>query len=193
MEDTLWLIVDPDLNACLRLAQILRRLVKRVQCVATGSDAVQLLKQVPIAGMFCELKLPDRWGMTLVAEAKRLLPRLPIVTVSRDASMEDTIDAFRGGVTDFVIKPVSQSAVITAWERMQLAADKPETSVVQPSLPKEVAETQKSVISVELGGSLRQIEQQVVREVIYRLDGNKAAAARALGIHRKALYRLLQP
>ncbi|NQT16842.1 MAG: hypothetical protein HQ582_29060, partial [Planctomycetes bacterium] len=32
----------------------------------------------------------------------------------------------------------------------------------------------------------------IVREVINRCSGNKAAAARSLGLHRKTIYRLLQ-
>lgn len=51
-------------------------------------------------------------------------------------------------------------------------------------------EAQKIEIRVE--GDLRAIERQIIREVIRTCDGNKAAAARRLGLHRKTLYRLLQ-
>ena len=47
-------------------------------------------------------------------------------------------------------------------------------------------------IQVRLEGDLRAIERQIIREVIRSCDGNKAAAARQLGLHRKTLYRLLQ-
>ena len=45
-------------------------------------------------------------------------------------------------------------------------------------------------ISVPLAGNLREIERHIIEEVIRRCRGNKAAAARALGLHRKTLYRL---
>jgi DNA-binding NtrC family response regulator len=44
---------------------------------------------------------------------------------------------------------------------------------------------------VPLAGDLRQIERSIVDEVIQRNGGNKAAAARALGLHRRTLYRIL--
>ncbi len=47
------------------------------------------------------------------------------------------------------------------------------------------------MISVPLVGDLRTIERCVIREVVRRLGGNKAAAARALGMHRRTLYRVL--
>ena len=43
-----------------------------------------------------------------------------------------------------------------------------------------------------LTGGLKQIEQYLVHEVIRRCRGNKAAAARSLGLHRRTLYRLLE-
>jgi two-component system response regulator HydG len=45
---------------------------------------------------------------------------------------------------------------------------------------------------VPLVGDLRQIERSIIDEVIRRCGGNKAAAARALGLHRRTLYRLLE-
>jgi DNA-binding NtrC family response regulator len=46
--------------------------------------------------------------------------------------------------------------------------------------------------SVPLIGDLRQIERSIVNEVIQRCGGNKTAAARVLGLHRRTLYRLLE-
>jgi DNA-binding NtrC family response regulator len=66
-----------------------------------------------------------------------------------------------------------------------------ETPPYQSAAPSdEAADSQKIEIRVE--GDLRAIERQIIREVIRTCDGNKAAAARRLGLHRKTLYRLLQ-
>jgi DNA-binding NtrC family response regulator len=53
--------------------------------------------------------------------------------------------------------------------------------------------TQNSeAVSVPLRGNLQTIECHLVQEVIRRCGGNKAAAARALGMHRRTLYRVLK-
>ena len=48
------------------------------------------------------------------------------------------------------------------------------------------------MISVPLANSLREMELAIVNEMIRRCRGNKAAAARSLGLHRRTLYRLLE-
>ena len=45
---------------------------------------------------------------------------------------------------------------------------------------------------VPLVGDLRRIERSIIDEVIQRNGGNKAAAARVLGLHRRSLYRILK-
>ena len=47
-------------------------------------------------------------------------------------------------------------------------------------------------ILVPAGGGLREVELAFVKETIRRCGGNKAAASRALGLHRRTLYRLLE-
>jgi len=45
---------------------------------------------------------------------------------------------------------------------------------------------------VPLAGSLKEMELALIKEVVRRCRGNKAAAARALKLHRRTLYRLLE-
>jgi DNA-binding NtrC family response regulator len=47
-------------------------------------------------------------------------------------------------------------------------------------------------ITIPYAGDLKIIERSIVSEVISRYNGNKSAAARALGLHRKTLYRILE-
>ena len=47
-------------------------------------------------------------------------------------------------------------------------------------------------IAVPLSGGLKEMELALINEVLRRCRGNKAAAARALKLHRRTLYRLLE-
>jgi two-component system response regulator AtoC len=48
------------------------------------------------------------------------------------------------------------------------------------------------MISVPMAGTIGKIERYIIEEVLHRCRGNKAAAARALGLHRRTLYRMLE-
>jgi transcriptional regulator of acetoin/glycerol metabolism len=63
-------------------------------------------------------------------------------------------------------------------------------------LPQEVAECRPSQPAspeaVVVGDDLAAIEKAHVIEILAREGGNKARAARALGVNRRSLYRLLE-
>jgi two-component system, NtrC family, response regulator HydG len=58
--------------------------------------------------------------------------------------------------------------------------------------PPPAAQDPGETITIPYAGDLKIIERSIVSEVINRYNGNKSAAARALGLHRKTLYRILE-
>jgi two-component system response regulator HydG len=75
-----------------------------------------------------------------------------------------------------------------------MVSDRPEIGAasVAVSLSKARCQRDCEAISVPLAGGLKAIERSVIGTVIERCGGNKAKAARVLGLHRRTLYRLLQ-
>jgi DNA-binding NtrC family response regulator len=65
-------------------------------------------------------------------------------------------------------------------------------AAITESLGKAVSAPASETLAVPLTGGLKQIERAVIAAVIERCRGNKAAAARLLGLHRRTLYRLLE-
>jgi DNA-binding NtrC family response regulator len=59
--------------------------------------------------------------------------------------------------------------------------------------PRTASQSGTDAVSVPLAGNLYEMERSIVDEFIRRHGGNKAAAARALGMHRRTLYRILEP
>jgi len=75
----------------------------------------------------------------------------------------------------------------TVSDSSEIGADR-----VTVSLSQVRCQRHGETISVPLVGGLKAIERCVVGAVIERCRGNKAKAARLLGLHRRTLYRLLQ-
>ncbi len=78
--------------------------------------------------------------------------------------------------------------------RAALLADSEEIGParISDAIGKPVARGASDTIPVPLLGNLAEIERYIIGEVLHRCRGNKAAAARALGLHRRTLYRMLQ-
>jgi DNA-binding NtrC family response regulator len=75
-------------------------------------------------------------------------------------------------------------------ERAVVIARKDEITV--RDLPSEVTAVRREVGRVVVPNTLREIEIQVIRDVLEKCEGNKSRAARMLGISRKAFYKRLK-
>jgi transcriptional regulator of acetoin/glycerol metabolism len=89
--------------------------------------------------------------------------------------------------------PGNVRQLINALERGKILSDS-ETIRLQ-DLPREVfssTTTSDSSTPIEMSDDLASIQRYKVVEVLRRESGNKSKAARALGIDRRKLYRLLE-
>jgi len=66
------------------------------------------------------------------------------------------------------------------------------SDIEQLLLDNRALATTTETITVALEGDFKDIQRGIIREMIHRCSGNKAAAARSLGLHRKTIYRILQ-
>lgn len=66
------------------------------------------------------------------------------------------------------------------------------TTTLQTHLQTSRRPKRGEMISIPMVGDLKVMERHMIHEVIKRHGGNKAAAARALGMHRRTLYRVLE-
>jgi DNA-binding NtrC family response regulator len=84
--------------------------------------------------------------------------------------------------------------LVNALERAQIMADN--KSIGVDDLPREVVTAAKLKSEPEPpvveGGRLVDIQRAHILEVLRREHGNKARAARALGVNRRSLYRLME-
>jgi two-component system, NtrC family, nitrogen regulation response regulator NtrX len=67
----------------------------------------------PPAMMILDIRMPGESGLDLLAKLPRPLP-LPVVVLSGEASIADTVHALKLGATDFVEKPPSPERLLTA-------------------------------------------------------------------------------
>ncbi len=186
---TLALVVDDDPITSAIVCRALRTAGYRVKTADRISQALALLENEAPDVMFSEMTLADGSGIALVFECRVLQPTLRFVLMARQPSAEISIEAMRNGVSDILLKPVTGFAVAAALVRMPKVGWRYESPA--QVVAAVVIEPSEDSVSVAFGGGLKQIKKTVVLAALRRYDGNKSATARALGIPRRSLYRLL--
>jgi DNA-binding NtrC family response regulator len=100
------------------LAGILAREHHDVVACSDGAAAVARLSS---GGRFdlliTDLRMPRTDGMQLLAEARRILPDLPVVMMTAHGSIANAVEAMRQGAYDYLQKPFDGDAIKALVER----------------------------------------------------------------------------
>ena len=101
-----------------------------VLAVETGEQALEILRagEPRVDAMLLDLTLPGIPGETVLREARRLLPHLPVVIASGYATMESQASWIEAGASSFVAKPFHIQQVA---QRLREALDRPRTQARQ--------------------------------------------------------------
>lgn len=86
---------------------------------------------------------------------------------------------------------VIERAIILAQDNIVRIDDLP-NEIVKPQISKDIAATRPPAQLLEQSQKLEDLERAHVVSILRQSYGNKAQAARALGIHRRKLYRLIE-
>lgn len=181
------LLVDADERSRMLLANMLRAHGGRVLHADSPNRARDLLKNESIGLVFTEIKFPIGSQLAFLSECRQRWPQVGLVVVTSKTFTEETIEIFRLGAADIVFKPITRSAIEAALARVASITHSPRAASTE-SAP---ATTGGDSITLNLTGTFKQMERRLIEEVVLRFDGNKTAAAQALGLHRKTLYRML--
>ncbi len=108
------LIVEDD-PVCARFMSLaLSERFSDVRLAASGAAALQAAAERSPALVFLDLHLPDIEGRDLLAPIKQLCPGACVVMVTASDDVSTIVDSVRRGAINYLVKPVSPAAVVTA-------------------------------------------------------------------------------
>ena len=106
------LLVDDDERLRTAAGKVLATDGYRVVGAASGQEALEKLKEVAVALVVSDLRLPDLDGIALLKQARELRPEVEVVMITGHASIETAVEAMRLGAYDFIEKPLDSSALL---------------------------------------------------------------------------------
>ncbi len=134
------LIADDDKS----LLWVLERFFKdkRFDCVCAtdGHEAQRLLETERVDLALIDINMPGKTGLQILKELKGAKGLPPIIIMTADATMENTISAMRYGAFDYISKPVDLDELeIIVTRAMENAKLKKELSTLKKTLEQKWA------------------------------------------------------
>ena len=109
------LIVDDEQTALNNLERVLKKVVTNV--IITKADeaeyALKLCRDNMYDIVFLDINMPDKDGLTLAEEIKKLIPIVNIIIVT--AYPEYALEAYKLYVSDYIMKPVIKEDLKKLW------------------------------------------------------------------------------
>jgi two-component system nitrogen regulation response regulator NtrX len=129
------LIVDDERAIRASLRSVLEDEGYRVTAVGTGADAVAGVVEEGPDLVFLDIWLPDKDGLEVLAEIKRLRPETVVVMISAHGTIETAVRATRLGAYDFIEKPLSlEKTLLTASRALEHARLERENTALRQRL-----------------------------------------------------------
>jgi len=108
------LVVDDEESIRELLTKTLALAEYTVESVGTGRIALDLLRRQDWDLLIADLRMPEMDGLSLIKEARRLQPSLPVIIITGYSSEASAIQAVNLGVVGYLVKPFRIPQVLGA-------------------------------------------------------------------------------
>jgi len=166
------LVLDDDAV----FVEVMQRRGYRVLAACNSNDALDLAQQTPPSHAIVDLKIAQESGLDCIAPLLAINPALRILMLTGYASVATAVTAIKAGAFDYACKPLDADAILAKLGLGDGGMDTPTIAAVAeaPTL------------------SVKRLAWEHVQQVLQQHEGNISATARALGMHRRTLQRMLQ-
>jgi two-component system, NtrC family, response regulator AlgB len=115
-----FLIIDDDKTfrdaACL----IVEGAGHYAEAVASGSEALPLLKREKFEAVLLDVHLDGESGLELLPRIQEQNPGLPVILFTAEGNVKTAVEAMRRGAVDFLEKPFQREQFLAVLARLQL-------------------------------------------------------------------------
>ena len=174
-----FLVIDDDEVFAQVLVRSLQRKGYEASSAQTAAAALSALQRQAITHVVLDMKLAETTGLQLLPQLLSLKPGLKIVVLTAYASVATTVEAIKQGAVNYLCKPASTDEILAAFEDDEMGETGRGTACRAPTEPDDAP------LSVD------RVEWEYIQRQLQAHDGNIAATARALGMHRRTLQRKL--
>ncbi len=167
------LIVDDDETFAGIMARSIARRGFHTFVAKNGDEAMQALREHDVQVVVVDLRLEQESGLQLIPMFKAFKPQLRILMLTGYASIATAVEAVKRGAENYLPKPANADDVLRVL-----------------GLSGTAAPTEEELISARPLNPDR-LKWEHIQRVLAENKNNISATARALGMHRRTLQRIL--
>jgi two-component system response regulator FixJ len=107
-------LIDDDESMRLVLKDMLEFLGFQVHAFSSAIDFLGISMQAAPAVIITDMRMPDMTGVELQAELLRRGRQIPIIFISGESTLPQTISAMKQGAIEFLLKPFERDQLLAA-------------------------------------------------------------------------------
>lgn len=111
------LVVDDDQDSCDLIEKILKKEGYRVTTLTDGRKVEEELRRSTIHLAIVDLKMPDISGLDVLQIIRQHDNDCAVIMMTGYATLDSAVSALRGGVVDYLRKPVREDELLGAVRR----------------------------------------------------------------------------
>jgi DNA-binding NtrC family response regulator len=115
------LVVDDEALPRKNIARVLEEEEYHVYEAENGDEAIKAINDLDFDLVLCDLKIPGTDGLGVLRHVRSVSPQTMFILITGYASLDSAIEAFRGGVHDYILKPVVIEDVLQKVKRLMLS------------------------------------------------------------------------
>jgi len=112
------LVIDDDADTRQNLRDILELDGYHVEAAGNVAEALLRNDWDRYGAVLLDRKLPDGTAEEVLPQLRRLVPEAPVTIITGSADVQATIDAFRLGAADYILKPINPDELRTRLGRI---------------------------------------------------------------------------
>lgn len=140
------LLIEDTPSLQMLYASVLKQAGHRVLTAGSAAEAMAHLRDSDAELVLLDLVLPDRDGLTLMADILAVRPNMRIIVMTAHGSINKAVEAMRAGAHEFLVKPFDEARLLGAIAASQTHQNALQKTVAPSTKPTSGPATQSGFI-----------------------------------------------
>jgi FixJ family two-component response regulator len=149
----------------------------KVTCFASPVECLARLRSQKCDLLITDLRMPEKDGLELLADVKRLSPWVPVLLITGYGDVPTAVRAIKGGAVDFIEKPLGKRAFL---QKVRF--------ILQESTPADInageplTRTEMSVLRLIIDGKSNREIADLLHRSVRTVEVHRARMMHKLGV-----------